>query len=164
MPKFTDVLYVNYYRPYRRHLLITLTTLVFIGVGFTIFYMNKSRINPVSNTSDIPNAQRRNSPCEILFFNANWCPHCKRAKTEWVTFVNKYDGEVVGNYTIQCVGGADGINCTETSDPNIQEMIQRYSIEHYPTVKMKMDDDIIEFDAKITMENLTKYVTTVVGQ
>ena len=167
MPKFTDVLYVNYYRPYRRYILVSITTIIFLAVGITFFYLNSSKIkiaNTPDDTSDIPNAQRRTLPCEIYFFNANWCPHCKLAKTEWISFVNKYDGKTVGKYTIQCVGGVEGINCTDTNDANVQELIQRYSIEHYPTVKIKMDDSVVEFDAKINMENLSKFIDTVVGE
>jgi thiol-disulfide isomerase/thioredoxin len=109
---------------------------------------------PVSNPAkDVANANRRNIGVSILFFHVDWCPHCKNAIPEWQQFVAQFDGKEVNGYTIQCVD----MDCTnETSD--ITAAINRYNIDSYPTIKMLKDDEVIEFDSKITKYSLEQFV------
>ena len=41
-------------------------------------------------------------------------------------------------------------------------MCDKYGIEGYPTIKMLKNEQIIDFDAKPTIENLTKFVETAI--
>jgi hypothetical protein len=72
--------------------------------------------------------------------------------------MGQFNGKVVNGYTIKCIDN----NCTDDEDENINNLIQRYNIDSYPTIKMEKDGKIIEFDAKITSTALGKFVDTVV--
>jgi hypothetical protein len=103
----------------------------------------------------VANATTSDNHAIILFFHADWCPHCKTALPEWVKFKGEYDGKVVNGYTIKC----QAVNCTEeTSD--VTKSINEYQIDSYPTVKMLKDGQKIEFDSKITQYTLEQFVTT----
>jgi thiol-disulfide isomerase/thioredoxin len=105
--------------------------------------------------SDVANANTSDNEVIVLFFHADWCPHCKTAKPEWVKFKGEYDGKGVNGYTVVC----KDINCTEeTSD--VTNAINEYQIDSYPTVKMLKDGQKIEFDSKITQYTLEQFVTT----
>ena len=40
-------------------------------------------------------------------------------------------------------------------------MINKYSIDGYPTIKMVKDDQVIEFNAKAKFENIEKFLSSV---
>jgi len=94
----------------------------------------------------------------IQYFHVDWCPHCKKADPEWANFTGQFNNKVVNGYTIKCIDN----NCTDDEDEAISDLIQRYEIDSYPTIKMEKDGKIIEFDAKITSTALGKFVDTVV--
>jgi thiol-disulfide isomerase/thioredoxin len=166
--KFTEIFYNNFYRPNKRNLLIGVTLVVFLSVGTYIF---ATQLFPVirkkmstENTTDIPNATRRTKPLEIYFFNADWCPHCVSAKPDWKSFVSKYDKSDKNGYTIDCIGGEDGVNCTDSdSNAEITDQINKFNVKHFPTIKMKKDGEIIDYDAKVTTSNLEAFINTVVA-
>ena len=95
-----------------------------------------------------------------MFFHADWCPHCKKAQPEWNTFKSQYDGTTVNGYVIKCVD----INCTNEKDSSVTASINEYKIESYPTVKMLKDNQVIEFDSKITNTSLNSFVETMLNQ
>jgi len=89
-----------------------------------------------------------------LFFTADWCPYCKRAKPEWDDFVKTYHGKDVGNYVIQ----TQEVDCTEGDSPLIQE----HGIDGYPTVLLIKDENQrVNYDAKVTKSNLSDFVEKV---
>lgn len=140
--------------PYKTPALVIIVIIIFSLVAyFSYKKFGASKLNK-KPTDDIANANRRKDEVDILFFSADWCPHCKTARPEWNKFVNKFDGSTVKGHTIHCVD----VNCTDPDNPEIQASIQKYDIEHYPTLKMMKDGNIIDFDAKISEESLDKFV------
>lgn len=162
MVKLTDII-KNFYSktPYKRSILIIMLIILFICIG--VYSYNKVAI-PMAENKDsvnISNANRRIKIADIFFFNASWCPHCTKALPAWKDFVESYDKTIVNGYTINCIGGSEGVDCSTTDDSRIMELIQIHKVEHYPTLKMVKDKITIDFDAKITQENLTKFVNSV---
>lgn len=149
---------------------------LFIMVGVFIYYQyNQSALD--KKGKDIANANGRageakpaapgaakdkesfeDGVLDVMFFNADWCPHCVRAKPEWEQYVAKYDGKVFHGYTVSCVGGKDGINCTNTDKPDVKASIERYNIQHYPTLIFVQNGSRVEFDAKINQKNLDDFM------
>ena len=66
-----------------------------------------------------------------------------------------------GKYTLECVGGIEGTNCTNDTDANINDLITKFNIEGYPTVKIVKDGEQVEYGTKITKETLEQYVNAV---
>lgn len=107
--------------------------------------------------ADVANANKRSHEVIIYFFNVDWCPHCKTAKPEWEKFVKLYDGKEKGDYVIKCFD----YNCTDET-AEVTKVINKYNIESYPTIKMLKDNQVIEFDSKITEYTLEQFVNTMV--
>lgn len=154
MVKFTDIINREYYQKYKLFILLLFLAILFFG--FAIYKYN-NYMKPMNKDNDISNANRRVNITEIYFFNATWCPHCVQAKPAWLDFVSSYDKSIVNGYTIKCID----IDCSTTDDPQTMEVIQKYNVEHYPTIKLVKDKVVIDFDAKVTKENLTQFVNTV---
>jgi thiol-disulfide isomerase/thioredoxin len=100
---------------------------------------------------------------QIYFFNVDWCPHCVKAKPEWKKFCDRRNGEIYKRYNINCVGGENGVDCTKTEDVNVVDYIQNFNIEHYPTVKMVKGGTTIDFDGKITDDNMETFIEGVLN-
>ena len=88
-------------------------------------------------------------------FHVDWCPHCKKSFPEWQKFVAMYNGKDVNGYEITCTD----VNCTnETSE--ITTLMNKYNIESFPTVKMFKDGKTIDFESRISENNLDQFVET----
>ena len=96
---------------------------------------------------------------EVMFFNVDWCAHCVKAKPDWQTFVNKYDKQNYHGYQVNCVGGNEGVNCTNSDNPDVKAAITKYSIQHYPTLIFIQNGTQVEFDARINTQNLEDFMT-----
>ena len=93
---------------------------------------------------------------EIMFFYANWCPHCKAAKPHWEELKEEYQGKNINGYTLVFTD----IDCTEET-PDVKEKTNEYEIEGYPTIKLVKDGQVVDYDAKPTKDTLEKFITTV---
>jgi thioredoxin-related protein len=158
MTKITDILFNTYYKPYRRYILILFLIIIFLIIGNKIYNKSKPLLD---KKIDIANANRRVKNADIYFFNAGWCPHCTKALKPWKDFVGTYDQTIINGYTINCIGGSKGVDCTSNNDAKVTEILQKFKVDQFPTIKLVKDKVTIDFDAKITQENLTKFVNSV---
>lgn len=161
-------------KPYNTIIISIFVVAIFIGLAYYAYknyYLPKAEKNKMS---DVANVNSRKRIANIFFFYVDWCPHCKTAKPEWNNFKIHYDNSEVNGYTIKCYD----INCTEdngtidivdmppdakqikTTPTQIADLIRKYNIDAYPTIKMMKDDYTIDYDAKITEESLDKFVHT----
>lgn len=145
-----DILYQSYVKPYQRYLLILMLIVIFSIAGMYAYKWFAKPLIDNRGAENMSNNDRRVSEVDILFFTADWCPHCKKAKPEWNKFSSVYHGKTLGFYKINCVP----VDCTEGNDPRIQE----YSVDGYPTVIMVKDQKRVNYDAKITESNLKQFV------
>jgi thiol-disulfide isomerase/thioredoxin len=91
-----------------------------------------------------------------MLFYVDWCPHCKTAKPEWNKMKDKYDGKTINGYKVNFTE----YNCTKES-PEIDNLLDQYKIEGYPTIKLVKDGQVIEYDAKPTESTMTQFLNTV---
>jgi thiol-disulfide isomerase/thioredoxin len=151
-----NTLYNDIIRP-RKTLLLTIVIIVIFAIA--AYYAYKWYAKPAVDNHKIQNMSNmntRNSPVEIYLFYADWCPHCTKAKPEWTTFKKSYDGTEVNGYIIKCID----VNCTEEGGES-SRLIQKYSIDSYPTLIMNKNGDRIDFDSKITNDTLIQFTQTV---
>jgi thiol-disulfide isomerase/thioredoxin len=158
-------LFFNYLDPRKFMFWMIFVVILLIGAavyGYYTFYLPSAlarNFNDLSNKNPIANGQGGGGDILIYFFSVDWCPHCKTAKPEWQTFSDNYDDAEINGYTIRCMSK----DCTDDSDAAVQDMVQKYQIEGYPTIKMVKEGKTIDFDAKVTNGNLEKFVTNMVG-
>jgi thiol-disulfide isomerase/thioredoxin len=161
MVKITDIFKNKYYLPNKRNVLIVTLLIIFMSIVL-YFYLNFSKGHKENkNSKDVSNANRREKSADVLFFHTDWCPHCIKALPTWKTFVDTYDKKVVNGYKLNCVGGRNGIDCSNAEDPKTDEMRKKYKVNSFPSLKMVKDDIVVDFDAKITTDNLGKFVNSV---
>jgi thiol-disulfide isomerase/thioredoxin len=172
MPRIQNVLYNAFVFPRRKVLLIILLALLFLVVGIFLYrkYVpgalasssskNAANANIRSRESATASATASAGTLEVYFFNVDWCPHCVKAKPTWTQFCQQYDGQTVHGYQVECIGGQEGVNCTNADDPKIKKIVAQYEIKGYPTIKFVQNGTVVDFDAKVTKENLDKFMNS----
>jgi thiol-disulfide isomerase/thioredoxin len=146
-----SILYNEHLKPVKTQAFVLLLVFIF---SIASYFAYKWYIKPTLGNlpdSDIANQNSRSSEVTIYFFSAEWCPHCKRAKPEWDKIYTKFNDKTLNSYTVKAIY----VDCSEGDSPLIQE----YSINGYPTVIMLKDDTRVDYDAKITYDNMNKFVT-----
>ena len=93
---------------------------------------------------------------ELLFFYADWCPHCKTAKPEWDKLKAEYANKPINGYKVIFTD----IDCTKQT-AEIEKQMAVYNIEAYPTFKLIKGNQVIDFDAKPIKDTFVKFLNTV---
>jgi len=154
-----EILYRNYILPYQYVLLIICLVIVFLLGGYYAYKWYASPKIDKKDYDDVANANRQDKDVEIYFFHVDWCPHCKTAKPQWDDFSTKYNETDMNGYHIICID----VNCTDDNDIKINEYIQRFDIQSYPTLKMIKDNSQIDYEAKITADNLEQFLNATIN-
>lgn len=141
-------------------IIIMLVVVLFIGIAIYYYYHYvspnmKPEYNP--NHEHLASSSSSNGKqAELLLFYVDWCPHCKTAKPAWDEIKAQYENKTINGYTVIFTE----INCTEET-AEVEEMMNKYSIEGFPTIKLLKDGQIIEYDAKPTKSTLDQFLNTV---
>ena len=140
-------------------IMIIVAVLIFaIVAGVYYFYyiapQMKTKYKP--NSEQIPIDANAKNEAELLFFYADWCPHCKTAKPIWNDLKSEYQNKTINGYQVVFTE----INCSEET-AEVEKMMNKYNVEGYPTIKLLKDGQIIEYDAKPSKDTLTQFLNTV---
>jgi hypothetical protein len=136
---------------------IALVLFLFIAGCYYYYYIlpeMQSKYKP--NNEKTTNDNISSSTAELLFFYANWCPHCKTAKPIWNELKTEYENKTINGYKIIFTE----IDCSEETT-EVDKMMNQYNVEGYPTIKLLKDGQVIEYDAKPSKETLVKFLNTV---
>jgi thiol-disulfide isomerase/thioredoxin len=137
---------------------MSIVAVILLGVlGYYMynhFFVNSSLYNV--NRENLENNENSNKTANLMLFFVDWCPHCKTAKPEWENLKTQYEGKNINGYTVVFTE----YNCT-TESAETEELMNKYSIEGYPTVKLLKDNQIIEYDAKPTKSTMEQFLHTV---
>jgi thiol-disulfide isomerase/thioredoxin len=139
---------------WKTYLLIALV----IGLlGYVIFnfYTTSSKAPFQANREGSDNEDSLKT-ANLMLFYVDWCPHCKTAKPEWDSLKEQYEGQMINGYTLMF----SEYNCTNES-PEVDELMNKYKIEGYPTIKLVKDKQVVEYDAKPTKSTLLEFLNTV---
>ena len=137
--------------------LVIVATLAMIGLGYYVYskYIGNSTSYNANRENDTFNSDS-NKVATMMLFYVDWCPHCKTAKPEWENLKSEYEGKQINGYTIAFTE----YNCT-TESAETDELMNRYKIEGYPTIKLIKDNQVIEYDAKPTKSTMEQFLHTV---
>jgi len=136
---------------------IVLIVIAFVAIAACGYYYYKYYLtNNVAYVANESSGTSENNTAELLFFYADWCPHCKTAKPIWDSLKAEYKNKTINGYTIIFTS----INCSEET-AEVEKMMNQYSVEGYPTIKLLKDGQVIEYDAKPTKETLEQFLNTV---
>lgn len=129
-----------------------------------IVYVYKNYLVPKMNPTYAPNKEfvdkdDDDREAEIMIFTVDWCPYCKKAIPVWDKFQKEYEGRKINGYTLYF----RTINCTDENDAEVKDLLNRYNIDGYPTIKLIKDGEPISFDAKPEFETLQQFLQTVLS-
>ena len=90
-PGIFSTLYKDYIKPLEKLLVSVFVLLIFAFAGYYGYnWYARSIVENLSST-DMANNNRRISEAKVMFFSADWCPHCKKAKPEWEKFSSSFN-------------------------------------------------------------------------
>jgi thiol-disulfide isomerase/thioredoxin len=139
--------------------LIVGSVILFVVLGiFVYFYFVAPRLNAQFHANKEHNSSdgESNKSAELLFFFADWCPHCKAAKPIWNDLKSEYQNKTINGYQVVFTE----IDCSEET-AEVDQMMNKYNVEGYPTIKLLKDGQVIEYDAKPSKQTLTEFLNTV---
>jgi thiol-disulfide isomerase/thioredoxin len=128
-----------------------------IAILYYVYYISPSLTTKYKpNSEQVQTGSGSSNKAELLFFYADWCPHCKAAKPIWNDLKSEYENKTINGYQVVFTE----IDCSEET-AEVEKLMNQYSVEGYPTIKLLKDGQIIEYDAKPSSETLTKFLNTV---
>jgi thiol-disulfide isomerase/thioredoxin len=138
-----------------RFWMIMAVIIFFIVIAIYLYY---TYVTPMVDKKFIPNSEYRqedavgeSQEAELLFFTVDWCPHSKKAIPIWDELKAEYGGTTYNGYKLNFVQ----INGEENPD-----MADKYKVDGYPTIKLVKGNQVIEYDAKPTLENLKEFLNS----
>ena len=135
--------------------IISVVAFCILGYLFYNQFINKDAAFNANreNAKSDPNS---NKTAQMMLFYVDWCPHCKTAKPEWESLKSEYEGKQINGYTVTFTE----YNCTAETSEN-EELMNKYKIEGYPTIKLLKDNQVVEYDAKPTKSTMEQFLHTV---
>ena len=141
----------------KRMILISAGVAVLLAVvGYVVYLYSRPKLLTKIN-GDATEGQTSGSDAELIFFFADWCPHCKKAKPHWNEVKQAYSGKVVNGYTMVFTE----VDCSEETE-EMKKTNAEYEIQGYPTIKLIKDGQVIEYDAKPDKDTIEKFISTIV--
>ena len=124
-------------------------------VLFVLVYRHFRGFYPSSEFQELNPAVVSPDTPRLIFFYALWCPHSRKALTEWKSFQELVRGKTYGGKTLE-FESVDG-----ESAPT---KLARYGVEAFPTVVLETSDQIIVYDHRVSAKNLRTWLIQTLGQ
>ena len=149
---------------------------IFSGVAYYIYY---NYIEPKSNyvtNREIVKEDETDKSANLIIIYADWCPHSKKVmgigpeyKSEdedeggWLKLKSNWEesgnnSKMINNYSVSL----REINQADTKELNEFETTYKKQVTGFPSIFLIKDDQIIEFDATPSEENLLKFLNDVI--
>ena len=136
--------------------LVVIGIILLLWVGYSIYKSYTESMTTYNANREGNKNTNSNKTANLMLFYVDWCPHCKTAKPEWEELKSQYEGKNINGYNIIFTE----YNCTnETAETD--ELMDKYKIEGYPTIKLVKDNQVIEYDAKPTKSTMEQFLNTV---
>jgi len=142
------------------YILIIIIIIAIIISSFVYYYNYSMKLRDqmdenLEETTDYSGGHSKTA--ELLFFYANWCPHCKTAKPEVDKVKETYDDKTINGYKIIFTY----IDCSR-DDSNSEKLMNQYKVDGFPTIKLLKDGRVYDFDAKPTQDSLNQFLNTII--
>jgi thiol-disulfide isomerase/thioredoxin len=147
--------YVRLLRDNSRLLSILAIIALFIII---VIYIYRSYVIPKLKPSYVANKEFHKSEdakvAEVYYFFADWCPHCKSARPHWDRLKGEFEIKQVNGYKLHFIE----VDCTDSESVRASEMMDKYKVEGFPTIKLKKDGKVIEYNAKPNFETMSEFL------
>jgi len=133
--------------------------MILILVIFFLFvagYVYNKYVTPVIDSDYTPNNEftkpsEYDEEVDIYLFTVEWCPHSKNAIPVWEEIKEEYNNKKFNNYKL---------NFIQVDGEENQELADKYNVEAFPTIKLVKGKQIIEYDAKPSVEHLKEFLNS----
>lgn len=135
---------------------VGLLVLVLGGIGLWAVYsaFHKQSSSFHANNERVPATTEATKQVSLMFFFADWCPACKKAKPTWNEIKDKYENTKVNGYTITC----EEYDCTDQEAS--ESLCAKYKITSFPTLMLYKNGEFIRYDAAIQVATVDTFVQT----
>lgn len=124
-------------------------------------YTYNKYVTPMVDNKFIPNNEYQIQDAEggsgdsvpevdLYIFTVEWCPHSKKAIPIWNELKAEYSGTYKGYK----------INFIQVDGEENPTLADKYKVEGYPTIKLIKGSQIIEYDAKPSLEHLKEFLNS----
>jgi thioredoxin 1 len=142
---------------YKHFMLILAITIIFlIAAVYTYRRYVSPSVSPtyVANSEFVQEGAGVNQPSEVAdlyFFHTTWCPHCKKSMPIWQELKKDLSNKEFKGVTLNFID----VDCDKET-----ALAEKFNVQGYPTIKLVKGNQIIEYDAKPTKENLMEFLNT----
>jgi len=126
-------------------ILISICIIIIIAIIGWYYYYS-------SNTETFTNTELTHT-ADLMYFFTDWCPYCKKAKPEWAKIMEYLDSNKINNYNVHCAE----YDCT-TQSPEVEALMDKYKIEGFPTLKLRVNGNIKSFESTLTKDNVIDFL------
>ncbi len=146
----------------KKFLLIMVLVVIFLAVAF---YVYNNYVAPKINPDFVPNREFVTDEIKeatLYFFKVDWCPYSKKALPIWKKIAKEFHGKKINNIHLTLMS-IDG----EKDEKSLENFEKEYlapsnkKIDGYPSIWMIKGDDVIEYDAKPTVESLKEFINSI---
>ena len=142
-----------------RFWMILIAIIIFL---FAASYVYSKYVTPMVEKEFIPNEEfpsnndddDNSGEIEIIIFTVEWCPHSKKAMPIWEEFKASYPNKKYNGHKLIF----REINGEENPD-----IADKYKVEGFPTIKLIKGNQIIEYDAKPSLEHLKEFLQSTIN-
>ena len=126
---------------------------LFIGISY---YLYNNYVKKMLDTKYVENKEFTDrdtkKQIDFYYFYTNWCPHCKKSRSEWNSFKEKIGDRKINNYTVKFFE----VDCDKDS-----KVADKYNVEEYPTIKAISKDGVFDYDAKVDSKTLIDFIESI---
>ena len=158
-------------------IMIIVLTAIFIGVGYYIYITyiqptmkptyvanNEFQTDETVAAAEAESKQVGNKRAEFYLFYTDWCPYSKKVLPIWDSIQARFNGEVNDSgYVIDYIkiNGESQARELEKFQENYLKDAAKDKIDGYPSIYMVKDEQVVEFEAQPTEDNLKEFVKSV---
>ena len=139
--------------------IVVVVVLLLVGLYFFLRKNNMLglRENFDSQPMELNRLESKPNPTDtnvyVIFFYADWCPHCVSAKPEWAR-VQEMDGQNVNGKTVN----VRACNCEGS---NVErETARDNNVEGYPTIKLLKNNEVIDYNGERNANAIRTFINS----
>ena len=122
-----------------RNQLVTLIVCLVIFIVVALYYLYKcirsTEVEYFEGTDEEETENFTNNDVVVRMFHVKWCGYCKRAKPDFMKFMQQNDGKVINGRKVSI----EMVDCEENK--NNEALAKKFGVQGYPTFILTKDGE-----------------------
>ena len=149
----------------KKFIIILILIAIFLGIAF---YVYNNYIAPRLNPDFVPNREfthadvgsTESGVAELYLFSVDWCPFSKKVKPIWKKLKKTFQNKQI-NHSILKFKEVDGDKDSKTLENFENKFLNGKKVEGYPSIYLVKNNQVIEYEAKPSIDTLTEFINSV---